>query len=87
MAKKKRTNPRRIPHTKEQTITMARNDGIDLALAMVFTAILDKGFMPVTRVQELWDAVNDVADSVAKGYVNAADMLRTLKDEYKIEIR
>lgn len=83
---KKRVNPRRQPMTRDQAIKIARDTGIDCALAMLFTAALDKGIIDHDQVQPLWVAVNDLADSIAKGYVNLRDLCDTLKEEYGIEL-
>ena len=38
------------------------------------------------RRRPAWDKVNYLSDSIVKGYVNVADLRRTLKEEYDIEV-
>ena len=42
--------------------------------------------MTVEELQRIWDKVNDVSDSVAKGYVNVSDLRNVLREEYGINI-
>lgn len=59
----------------------AQSEAVDYALAIMFTALRDKEGWNVPRLQRLWDEINDVADSVAQGYVNIADLQYTLRTE------
>ena len=83
---KKRVNPRRVPLPRDQAIKNARDKGIDCALAMFFTAALDKGFITDEEVRPLWKAINELADGIAKGYVNLWDLADTLRKEYEIDL-
>lgn len=86
---KKKINPRRRPAT-EADILRSREEGrteaIGLAMAIMFTAMLDGGFLTPEQMRPAWDKVNYLSDSIVKGYVNVADLRRTLKEEYDIEV-
>ena len=85
----KKINPRRRPAT-EADILRAREEGrteaIGLAMTIMFTAMLDGGFLAPEQMRPAWDKVNYLSDSIVKGYVNVADLRRTLKEEYDIEV-
>lgn len=89
MAKKKRVNPRRRPVTmatvkrvKEKT----KDEAVSLAIAMFLTVLCDKFGYDADSLKAVWDAVNDLSDSVVKGYVNVPDLKQVLREEYGIEI-
>lgn len=82
--KKKRTDPHRIPCSKadvERAKNQATSEAVSYAWAILFTVMRDKfGWGPV-RLQRLWDEVNSLSDSIARGYVNVNDLMHTLKKE------
>lgn len=55
-------------------------------MAIMFTALLDGGYLQPDDMPGAWDKVNYLSDSIAKGYVNAADMRKTLLEEYGIRL-
>ena len=63
-----------------------RNEGLSLAMAIMFTALLDGGYLQPEDMPGAWDKVNYLSDSIAKGYVNAADMRKALLEEYGIRL-
>lgn len=85
---KKKPNPRKVPATQADVDKAKReghNTGITLAMAIMFTAILDKGFVERERIPDLWNAVQYVSQSIIDGYVNVYDQLKMLEEEYGIE--
>lgn len=84
MGKKKKVNPRRRPATMAD-VNRAKHEAQDWAItltwAIFFTVMRDKEGYGPTRLRRLWEHVNDLSDSIAKGYVSPADLIRTLADE------
>lgn len=86
---KGKVNPRRRPATGadvERAKKAAFTEAVDYAMAIFFTVLCDKEQADKEIMQRVWGEVNDLADSVAKGYVSVADLRRTLNDEYDILI-
>lgn len=85
----KKTNPRKIPATQadvKRAKEQGYAEGVEAALAMVLYAIADKEHFPKWQIQRIGKEVNDVSDSVIKGYVTIPDILHMLKEEYDIEV-
>lgn len=84
----KRTNPRRLPATQAD-VDRAKDAGMKeatgYAMAIMLTVLVDK-FDGADYIADVWREVNDLSDSVVKGYVTVADLRNTLKREYEIEI-
>ena len=89
MAKKKRVNPNRQPVTKAMVRKVAedtKEQAVNLAIALFLTVLCDKFGYDADSLKAVWDAVNDLSDSVVKGYVNVEDLKQVLREEYGIEI-
>lgn len=89
MAKKKKVNPCRKPATMadvKQAREKAKNDAISLAMALFLTVLCDKFGYDAEKLKAVWDEVNYLSDSVAKGYVNIFDLVEVLDTEYGIQI-
>lgn len=87
--KKKKTNPNKRPATwadVERAKKQATNDAIKLSWSILFYALADKKGMTVEELQEIWQRVNDISDSVAKGYASVSDFRNVLREEYGIDI-
>lgn len=85
----KKTNPRKIPATQadvKRAKEQGYAEGVEAALAMMLYAIADKEHFPKWQIQRIGKEVNDVSDSVIKGYVTIPDILHMLKEEYDIEV-
>lgn len=85
----KRTNPRRRPATQadvERAKKAAQGEAISLAMTIMFTALLDKEGFTQEDLQRLWREVNDLSDSIAQGYVSAADLRNVLRREYEVYV-
>lgn len=76
----------KVPLSAEEARKEGRNQGLTLAMAIMFTALLDGGYLQPEDMAGAWDKVNYLSDSIAKGYVNAADMRKTLLEEYGIRL-
>lgn len=81
---KKKTNPRHIPVSHADIIKAkkeAQSTAINYAWAIFFTVMRDKERYGKKRLRRVWDAVNELSDSISKGYVNVKDLMRTLETE------
>ena len=84
-----KTNPRRRPATQadvERAKKAAQGEAISLAMTIMFTALLDKEGFAREDLQRLWREVNDLSDSIAQGYVSAADLRNVLRREYNVYV-
>lgn len=76
----------KVPLSATEALIQGRNQGTTLAMAIMFTALLDGGYLQPEDMAGAWDKVNYLSDSIARGYVNAADMRKTLLEEYGIKL-
>ena len=84
-----KTNPRRRPATQADVNRAkqdAQSEAISLAMTIMFTALLDKEGFTQEDLQRLWREVNDLSDSIAQGYVSAADLRNVLRREYGVYV-
>lgn len=88
MAKKKKR--KRIPPScrvaTAKDVNSARNkakdDAVKFAWAVMFTVLHDKhGWGSRVRLPRLWNEVNDLSESIVKGYVKVEDLIKTLEEE------
>ena len=85
----KKLNPRRRPATAadvKKAKDKALVGAVHLAMTIFFTALLDKHGATAEDLQNLWKEIEELSDSIAGGYVSAADLRRVLRDEYDIRI-
>ena len=83
-----KTNPRRRPATMadvERAKQEAFKEAVSYAIAIIFTALKDKGNMNNEELLRIWDAVNELSDSITRGYVSISDLRHVLLVEYGIE--
>ncbi len=81
---RKKINPRHIPVSQADIIKAKREaqaQAINYAWAIFFTAMRDKEGYGKKRLRRVWDAVNELSDSISQGYVNVKDLMRTLETE------
>ena len=76
----------KVPLSAEEALKKGRDQGLALAMAIMFTALLDGGYLQPEDMAGAWEKVNYLSDSIVKGYVNAADMRKTLLEEYGIRL-
>ena len=84
---KKKKNPRNIPASQADIIKAkreAQNTAINYAWAIFFTVLRDKEGYGKQRLARVWKEVNELSDSISKGYVNIKDLMRTLDEEANI---
>jgi len=84
MSKQKKVNPRRRPATQAD-VNRAKNEATDTALgnawAMFFTVLRDKENYDLDGLRRVWAEVEDLSDSLAKGYCTFADLKYALRKE------
>lgn len=81
---KKKINPRHRPVSQADVIKAekeAQSKAINYAWAIFFTVMRDKEGYGKERLRRVWDAVNELSDSIAQGYVNVNDLIKTLDAE------
>lgn len=84
---KKKTNPRRKPATAadvKKAKHKAAEEAVRLVVYMVLYVLIDKHNAPQEDIQQLAREVNDVADSIAKGYLDWKDIRQVLEEEYDV---
>ena len=88
MSRNKKVNPRRRPATQAEVLkakSEASDNAILTAMAIFLTVIVDK-FNGADYVVDVWKEVNNLSDSINRGYVSVSDLIHTLKEEYGIEL-
>ena len=87
---KKKVNPRRRPATQAD-VQMAKQKGqeeaIKLAWSILFTVLRDKEGYDLEGLQRVWKEVDDLSDSIAKGYCTVTDLRDVLKQEIGANIQ
>lgn len=86
---KGKVNPRRIPATLadvEKAKERGRAEGISGSIVVFFTVLLDKYGETAEDLQKLWKQINELSDSIEKGYVSLYDLQNVLAEEYEISI-
>lgn len=82
-------NPNRIPATQAD-VKKAYRDGINVgtrnSMVIFFTAMCDKRDQTRDSMKSLWQEIENVSDSIDKGYVSLNDLRQVLKDEYDIPL-
>lgn len=86
---KVKTNPRKRPATIadiNRAAKATRDTATRLTATIFLTTLLDKEGADTEIIQRVWNEMNDLADSVDKGYVSVSDLANTLRKEYGINI-
>lgn len=81
---KKRVNPRRRPVSAadvEKAKRSATQQAVEVAWAIMFTALRDKEGWGKVRLRRLWNEVEYLSESIRDGYVSAKDLMQALEDE------
>lgn len=84
--KKKKVNPRRRPISAEVSTGRAKTMAIRTAWAIMLTVLRDKEGYDVDGLCRVWQEVDDLSDSIAKGYVRVDDLRAVLRDEAGISL-
>ena len=86
MGKKKKLNPNRVPRTTEEKIAYERSKAIKLAYIIFLSVLCDKIGLTNDDLARTHQGCLDLSESIAKGYVNAEDLRRTLQKERGLNI-
>ena len=89
MAKKKK-NPNNRPATMADVLKfkkVAQDRAIAITWAIFFSVMRDKEGYGRVRLARLWKGVEELSDSIAKGYVSVDDLMTTLQDEAGIILK
>ena len=57
---------------------------IRMTWAIFFSVLRDKHGFGKQRLKRVWDEVNELSDSIIKGYVNVTDLAKALETEANI---
>ena len=86
---KKKTNPRKQPASMAD-VKRAKNEAQHKALTMAwsifFTVLRDKEGYDLEGLQRVWGYVDDLSDSIAKGYCTVGDLREILKLEEGVRL-
>lgn len=84
----KKKNP--IIQLRESDIKRIKRETSDQAVkssfTIFFTVMRDKKGWGIKRLQGLYDDIQDLADSISKGYVSLFDLEKVLREEANINI-
>ena len=86
MGGKKKLNPNRVPRTTEEKIAYERSKAIKLAYVIFLSVLCDKIGLTNDDLARVHQGCLDLSESIAKGYVNAEDLRRTLQKERGLNI-
>ena len=86
MGKKKKLNPNRVPRATEEKIAYERSKAIKLAYVIFLSVLCDKIGLTDEDLARTHQGCLDLSESIAKGYVNAEDLRRTLQKERGLNI-
>ena len=86
MGGKKKLNPNRVPRTTEEKIAYERSKAIKLAYIIFLSVLCDKIGLTNEDLARAHQGCLDLSESIAKGYVNAEDLRRTLQKERGLNI-
>ena len=86
MGGKKKLNPNRVPRTTEEKITYERGRAIKLTYIIFLSVLCDKIGLTDDDLARTYKGCLDLSESIAKGYVNAEDLRRTLQKERGLNI-
>ena len=81
---KKKVNPLRRPATQadvQRAKQKGQEEAIKLAWSILFTVLRDKEGYDLEGLQRVWKEVDDLSDSIAKGYCTVTDLRDVLKQE------
>lgn len=84
------TNPKRIPRTQadvDKAFSNGQMWGAEFMLHLVIWILKEKHDAPSEDLHTLADEINNLCDSIGKGYVSYPDIKRTLKSDYNLEVK
>lgn len=86
MCGKKKLNPNRVPRTTEEKINYERARAIKLAYVIFLSVLCDKIGLTNDDLVRTHKGCLELSDSIAKGYVNAEDLKKALREERGLDI-
>ena len=89
MANKKQTNPNKRPASMadvNKAKKEAQEKAIELAWSIFFTVLCDKEGYSLEDLRRVWNEVNSLSDSIAKGYCTVRDLRSILREEIGVDI-
>ena len=86
MGKKKKLNPNRVPRTTEEKITYERGRAIKLTYIIFLSVLCDKIGLTNDDLARAHKGCLELSESIAKGYVNAEDLKKALREERGLDI-
>lgn len=82
--KRKKVNPNRIPVSKAD-LAKAKREAVDesvmIAWSIMFTVLQDKEGFDSEALHRVWNEINELSESIEKGYVTITDLRHILKEE------
>lgn len=78
---KKKTNPNRIPMSNVAKEAAIKRNAVNDCWAIMMTVLIDKFNFTQDDITKTWNEVENLSDSIAKGYVNKSDLKKSLKNE------
>lgn len=87
--KKKRVNPYRRPATMadvNKAKREAKDVAVEIAWSIFFTVLCDKEGCSQDDLRRIWKEVEDLSDSIAKGYCTVRDLRSILREEMGVDI-
>jgi hypothetical protein len=64
----------------------AQDIAVELAWSIFFTVLCDKEGYELEDLRRVWNEVNDLSDSIAKGYCTVRDLRSILREEMGVDI-
>ena len=86
MGGKKKLNPNRVPRTTEEKIAYERGRAIKLTYIIFLSVLCDKIGLTNDDLARTHKGCLELSESIAKGYVNAEDLRKTLRKERGLDI-
>jgi hypothetical protein len=80
----RKVNPNRRPATQadvNKAKRQAQEEAVKLAWSILFTVLRDKEGYDLDGLQRVWNEVDELSESIAKGYCTVADLRDVLKRE------
>lgn len=81
---KRRVNPRRVPASQADILRLKREitqQILSSVWSILFTVLRDKEGYDLEGLRRIWSEVEDLSDSIAKGYCAVSDLNHILKIE------
>ena len=86
MGGKKKLNPNRVPRTTEEKIAYERGRAIKLTYIIFLSVLCDKIGLTDDDLARAHKGCLELSESIAKGYVNAEDLRKALREERGLDI-